>query len=179
VSIRAAGSLVLALALLSGCEQTKPAGRAGSADTRTAPMPSRAPPPRGDLPPPQHLDPIDLSIGLKRLSAEVARTADERQHGLMGRLDLDPDRGMLFVFPDVAPRRFWMKDTPLSLAIAFIADDGKIVDISEMQAYDTTETRSRAPARYALEMRSGWFGAHGIRPGDRVAGLEKAGQARN
>ena len=141
-------------------------------------MPPIPPPPPSDLPAPQRgLDAIDLSIGLKRIRAEVARAPEERRMGLMGRLDLEPDAGMLFVFPEVGPRSFWMKDTPLALAIAFIADDGRIVDIAEMRAYDTNETRSRAPSRYALEMRSGWFHANGIRPGSRVDGLERAGKA--
>jgi uncharacterized membrane protein (UPF0127 family) len=86
---------------------------------------------------------------------------------------------MLFVFPDIAPRRFWMKDTPLPLSIAFIADDGRILETADMEPFDTNETRSREPARYALEVRRGWFEARGVKPGDRVHGLERAGRAED
>ena len=53
----------------------------------------------------------------------------------------------------------------------FIAPDGGILNIEDMAPHDETGHRSKGPARYALEMRKGWFAERSIKPGDRVVGL--------
>ena len=60
-----------------------------------------------------------------RVRVEVVRTPKELARGLMWRESLDEDAGMLFVFPNEQPRSFWMKNTPLSLDIIYIRDDGR------------------------------------------------------
>ena len=40
---------------------------------------------------------------------------------------------MLFVNDDAGVRCFWMRNTLIPLSIAFIADDGSIVNIADMQ----------------------------------------------
>lgn len=66
-------------------------------------------------------------------------------------------------------RTFWMKDTWVPLSIAFLDEDGNIINI-EIMSPDQTHERyhSRKPATYALEVNWGWFDKHGIEPGDRV-----------
>ena len=79
---------------------------------------------------------------------------------------------MLFVFETDDTFRFWMKNTYLALAIAYIDRTGVISDILEMAPLDTTTRYApHRPVRYALEMNSGWFTASGIRPGDTVQGI--------
>ncbi len=79
---------------------------------------------------------------------------------------------MLFVFETEGSHPFWMKNTLIPLSIAFITRDSLITDILEMAPLDTaTPYVSSTPARYALEMNSGWFQSHGIKPGDTVRGL--------
>jgi uncharacterized membrane protein (UPF0127 family) len=117
------------------------------------------------------LSTIPLVIGTHRLIAEVAATPKHRATGLMHRFSLRPDHGMLFVFEQPDRQGFWMKNTFIPLSIAFIGDDGRIVNIEDMSPQAETTHWSREPVRYALEMRKGWFGERGIRPGDRVHGL--------
>lgn len=108
--------------------------------------------------------------------AEVVSKPEDRALGLMFRRSLAPDSGMLFVFDTDEYQRFWMKNTLIPLSIAFIGRDFVITDILEMAPLDTTTAyASSRPVRYALEMNSGWFAAHGIRPGDtvRAAGSQK------
>jgi uncharacterized protein len=112
-----------------------------------------------------------LTINGHKITAEVASTPERRATGLMNRFSLRPDSGMLFVFEQEEPLGFWMKNTFIPLSIAFIATDGRIVNIEDMAPQTETTHWSRGPARYALEMRKGWFAERGIRAGDRVKGI--------
>ena len=111
---------------------------------------------------------VELSVGGHPFTVELARTEQEWQRGLMFRETLGADEGMLFVFPESRPRSFWMKDTPLPLSIAYIAADGRILEIHDMEPFSLEPVRSRSPARYALEVNRGRLGELGITPGDFV-----------
>ena len=84
----------------------------------------------------------------------------------MGRRDLGPRDGMIFVFDRDDHLSFWMKDTPTALSIAFLSTQGRVLEIADMQPFSRTVIRSRLSARYALEMRQGAFAELGIREGD-------------
>ena len=62
-------------------------------------------------------------------SPKSRRSPEAVTTGLMYRFSLKPDHGMLFVFDRPEPRAFWMKNTFIPLSIAFIAADGRIVNI--------------------------------------------------
>jgi len=116
----------------------------------------------------QGLEKAVLSVGEKRISVEVARTENEREHGLMGRTRLGDAEGMIFVFDRDEHLEFWMKNTPLPLSIAFLSTGGKILEIRDMEPFDLRTIRSRNYARYALEMNKGAFLKLGINEGDVV-----------
>ena len=79
---------------------------------------------------------------------------------------------MLFVFDSDESQRFWMKNTLIPLSIAYITRDSLITDILEMAPLDTTTPYVSSKAvLYALEMNSGWFQSHDIKPGDTVRGM--------
>jgi uncharacterized protein len=120
---------------------------------------------------PVELPTVPLTINGQKVTAEVARTTEQVTTGLMYRFSLKPDHGMVFVFDRSQPRAFWMKNTFIPLSIAFIAADGRILNIEDMAPQDETSHYSNGPAMYTLEMRKGWFAEHGIKPGDRVSGL--------
>ncbi len=109
--------------------------------------------------------------------AEIAATDATRTTGLMNRFSLQPDHGMLFVFKQPQPLAFWMKNTYVPLSIAFIAADGRILNIEDMAPLTESTHPSRGPALYALEMKKGWFAQHGIAAGEPVLGLEHAPRA--
>lgn len=119
-----------------------------------------------------------LSIGRHTLTAEVANTDATRATGLMHRRMLPENRGMLFVFPEVALHGMWMMNTYLPLSVAFLDRDGVIINIADMAPHTQTTHGAARPAKYALEMNQGWFRKRGIKPGDKVEGLEKAAVAR-
>jgi len=117
---------------------------------------------------------IALHIGAHGIRATVANTPHSRERGLMHHTRLCESCGMLFVFPSAGKYAFWMKDTPLPLSIAFIAADGSILNIVEMQANTTQIHRAQDNALYALEMNEDWFAGHAIEAKDRVEGLQQA-----
>ncbi|MBS1209353.1 MAG: hypothetical protein H6R19_1751 [Proteobacteria bacterium] len=114
---------------------------------------------------------VDLSIGMYRIQAEVAATQQARELGLMNRQTMPQQAGMLFVFEQAQPYCFWMKNTLLSLSIAFIDEAGQIVNLADMQPQTETNHCAVKPIRYALEMNRGWFKAKGIKAGATVNGI--------
>jgi uncharacterized membrane protein (UPF0127 family) len=116
---------------------------------------------------------IELKTSIYRIQAEVASTQQARQIGLMNRTSMPTDSGMLFIFDQKATHCFWMSNTKIPLAIAFIADDGKIVNIEEMQAETLNNHCPKAPVRYALEMNRQWFSQRAIGPGSVIQGLPR------
>jgi uncharacterized protein len=119
---------------------------------------------------PQNLPTINLRAGFHNVVAQVARTNEQRQIGLMFRPSMPANEGMLFVFEEPSPQCFWMKNTLLPLAIAFVSDDGTIVNIDEMKPQTLNSHCSTKPVRYVLEMNTGWFAKKGLKAGDRLSG---------
>src|SRR5918999_5658155 len=93
-----------------------------------------------------------LAIGQHKLTAEVANTDATRSTGLMHRRMLPENRGMLFVFPDVAMHGMWMMNTYVPLSVAFLDREGRIINIADMQPQTTDSHRAARPAKYALEV---------------------------
>jgi uncharacterized membrane protein (UPF0127 family) len=116
------------------------------------------------------LDSVTLQAGMHVVHAEVARTPLQTQTGMMFRREMAQHEGMLFVFDSPARRCFWMKNTILPLSIAFIADDGRIVNLADMQPQSEASHCATEPVRYALEMNQGWFAKRGVKPGMRIGG---------
>jgi uncharacterized membrane protein (UPF0127 family) len=116
---------------------------------------------------------ISLTAGMHVIKAEVAATDAERQQGLMFRQKMAPNEGMLFVFPSPASVCMWMKNTYLPLSVAFVDENGKIVNIEDMQPQTTDSHCAKKPVRYALEMNQGWFKKKNIKPGSEIAELAR------
>jgi uncharacterized membrane protein (UPF0127 family) len=121
---------------------------------------------------------VPLNVGGNKLTAEVASTDAQRSTGLMHRRMLPENRGMLFIFPDVAMHGMWMMNTYVPLSVAFIDREGRIINIEDMQPQTQNSHTAAKPAKYALEMNLGWFAKRGIKPGVKIEGIEKAGVAR-
>ena len=119
---------------------------------------------------PQKLPTITLNAGMHVITAELANTPDQRTIGLMFRKSMGPNEGMLFVFEEASEQCFWMKNTLIPLSIAFIADDGAIVNIEHMAPQTLDGHCSAKPVRYVLEMNDGWFAKRGIKAGSKIGG---------
>lgn len=117
---------------------------------------------------------IALTASFHRIEAEVAADQASRMQGLMHRKSMAPNQGMLFVFPHPDRYCMWMRNTFLPLSVAFLDDEGKILNIEDMKPQTEDNHCAGAPARFALEMNRGWFADKGIKPGQRIGGLEKS-----
>ena len=120
--------------------------------------------------PQPRLETIPLTAGMHIIQAELAQTPAQQMIGMMNRREMGANEGMLFVNSDVAQRCFWMRNTLIPLSIAFIADDGTIVNIADMQPRSDDSHCSARPVRYALEMRQGWFAKRGLKAGFKLRG---------
>jgi len=117
---------------------------------------------------------VVLTVGQVDVVAEVADAPGSRAAGLMFRDALEPDSGMLFVYPNARPRSFWMRNTCLPLSIAYVSAEGVVISLADMDPLHEGGVPSGAPAQYALEMEQGWFARKGVVVGDTIVGLPAA-----
>lgn len=120
--------------------------------------------------PQPRLESTDLTLGIHVIRAELAATPEQQAIGMMFRSQMGANEGMLFVNADSSPRCFWMRNTLIPLTIAFIADDGRIVNLADMEPRSEQSHCSAKAVRYALEMRQGWFAKRGLKAGARLRG---------
>jgi uncharacterized protein len=121
----------------------------------------------------QPLPVAELRAGMHLIRAEVAADFSTRGRGLMHRKGLAPNAGMLFIFDGPSQQCMWMKNTYIPLSVAFLDEQGTIINIADMQPHSEQTHCSARPALYALEMTRGWFAERGIKPGAKLGGLDK------
>ena len=101
------------------------------------------------------------------VSVEVANTGPQRELGLMYRKHLDDDAGMIFVFPDAAPRNFWMHNTPIPLDMIFADSAGHVIGIvANAEPFSDKVVGVAGNSEYVLEVNGGFCSKHAIKPGD-------------
>lgn len=120
--------------------------------------------------PQARLPTTQLMAGMHIIQAELAITPEQQATGMMFRREMGTHEGMLFVNEQPGVRCFWMRNTLIPLSIAFIADDGTIVNIAEMDALSERSHCAEQPVRFALEMNRGWFAKRGLKAGSRLQG---------
>ncbi len=113
---------------------------------------------------------VKITAGFHVIEAELAVTPEQQATGMMFRTSMGTNEGMLFVAEDKGVRCFWMRNTLVPLTIAFVADDGRIVNTADMEPRSERTHCSAEPVRFALEMNLGWFAKRGIQPGMKLAG---------
>ena len=111
-----------------------------------------------------------LFAGMYQIDAQVAQTPRQREIGLMFRKEMPQAEGMIFVFEQPATQCFWMRNTLLPLTAAFVADDGRIVNLADMKPLTDDSHCSEEPVRFVLEMNQGWFARKNIKKGARLSG---------
>jgi uncharacterized membrane protein (UPF0127 family) len=123
-----------------------------------------------------------ITLRGQAFALEVAADPLSRSVGLGGRTSIPGQGGMLFVFPDDVPRTFWMRDCLVDMSLIFLDRAGRIVAVHEMvleppRTSSESELQylsrlrrypSHAPARYAIELRSGSIQRFGFRVGQHL-----------
>lgn len=108
----------------------------------------------------------------QRFSLEIVNDDAARARGLMFRDSMPADHGMLFLFDDMRPRVFWMKNTHIPLDILYFDQEYKLVSVQERvppcRSDPCAQYPSTGPAQYVLELNSGVAGQLGVKPGDKL-----------
>jgi YVTN family beta-propeller protein len=109
---------------------------------------------------------------IARVFVEVTDDLEESMRGLMFRIHLPWNAGMLFPYSDEEPRTFWMKNTLIPLDMIFIDSSSKIVEIKEnvppCEQEECPTYPSVEPAQYVLEVNAGFVQEKGVKVGDRL-----------
>ncbi len=106
---------------------------------------------------------------LVKLDIEIADSDYDIQTGLMYRSSMQEDRGMLFVFPAMQQRYFYMRNTKFPLDLIFIDNNNLIVSFQEnAKPFDERSLPSKVPAQYVLEVNAGLAEKWLLEIGDRM-----------
>lgn len=104
-----------------------------------------------------------------KLDIEIADTDYDIQTGLMYRSSMQDNRGMLFVFPEMRQRYFYMRNTKFPLDLIFVDDNNRIVSFQEnAKPFDESSLPSDVPAQYVLEVNAGLAEKWSLDIGDRM-----------
>ena len=107
-----------------------------------------------------------ITINNAELNVKLAYTGQQQARGLMNITSLPDNEGMLFCYPEEKLLSFWMKKTPLPLSIAFIDENKKIIQIEKLEPYNEAGVKTKAPAKWALEVNQDWFDNNNVKVGD-------------
>jgi uncharacterized membrane protein (UPF0127 family) len=109
------------------------------------------------------------AAGNPKVEVELVSSDQEVQRGLMYRMKMAEEHGMLFKLSERRDHTFWMHNTCLPLDMLFVDDDGMVVGIVEGAAPLTDTTRSvGCPSSWVLEVNAGWCRRHGVRAGQKM-----------
>lgn len=130
-----------------------------------------------------------VKIDGKVFHLELALDGETRFKGLSDREFIEPDGGMLFVFPRPSDQRFVMRDCPIDIDIIFLDPSGRITAMHHMPAeaprdpetepetgvpstdkYEQRLTRypSRYPAQFVIELAGGMLENLDLSEGDLI-----------
>lgn len=110
---------------------------------------------------------ILTQAGLLTFEVEIAKTAREREKGLMNRDALPQNKGMIFLFEEENIHTFWMKNTFIPLDLIFFDKNWFVVGLIENMKPLSADSRSIGRAsQYVLEVNAGLIKKEGIRIGD-------------
>ena len=97
---------------------------------------------------------------------EVVSKFEERREGLMFRKSISKNYGMFFIWDYKRQQCMWMKNTSLSLSVAYISNRGEILEIYDMVPFSKKSVCSKNSIKYALEVNKDWFEKNNINIGD-------------
>ena len=98
---------------------------------------------------------------------EIADTDETRRRGLMYRMEMPTNQGMLLDFGSAQKVAIWMKNTYLPLDIIYIDTAGIITKIvPDAVPHSTATMNSDSRVRAVLEVNAGQTVYHGISVGD-------------
>ncbi len=158
---------------LAGCDQPK-----SSTESAAQPVPSASPftnPPPPSIPgwPAVKAQPklktMKLFVGAEEVTAELAMNQIQIATGMMFRTEMAENEGMLFIFARPHRPAFYMKNTKVPLNIAYLDEEGTILELHELQPLNETPVEAASErVQFVLEMNKGWFHRHNVAVGSLI-----------
>jgi uncharacterized membrane protein (UPF0127 family) len=112
---------------------------------------------------------ITTATGVVKVQAELAKAPAETERGLMYRMKMPDEQGMLFALGERREHPFWMHNTCIPLDMFWIDDDGLIVGVLEnVPTLNDEERTIGCPSSWVLEVNAGWARRHGVRAGQKL-----------
>ncbi|MEM0519194.1 DUF192 domain-containing protein [Aequorivita flava] len=103
------------------------------------------------------------------LDIEIADDEYQTETGLMYRQSMAENQGMLFVFKNMQPRSFYMKNTYIPLDIIYLNQEKEIVSIQKnAKPLDQTSLPSEGASQYVLEVKAGLSDKWKLEKGDKI-----------
>ena len=105
------------------------------------------------------------------IEVEIPTTSEEMEIGLMNRVSLPENCGMIFIFNEEGIHKIWMKNTLISLDLIWLNDEGIIINIDKNVAPCDgycLPFGHESFSKYALELNGGYASRHNINIGDHV-----------
>ena len=109
-----------------------------------------------------------VTFGSTTVDVLLAITDAEKEKGLSNHAPLEPNQGMLFIFPFSCQNSFWMKDMRFPLDIIWLDEQCRIVHI-EKNLSPKTYPKIYTPvemSRYVLEVNSGFSQKNNLNMGN-------------
>ena len=109
-----------------------------------------------------------VKIAGQTVKVDLALTPEAQAQGLSGRINLNEDAGMLFIFNKPSRYSFWMKDMNFPIDMIWLDENFQVVYIkkdAEPGSYPTTFTPS-SDAKYVLEVQANFSEKNNLREGD-------------
>lgn len=106
---------------------------------------------------------------ISKINIQVANSEYDRELGLMFRKNMDENQGMLFIFPDVQARSFWMRNTLIPLDMIFVDSTKTVLNIAKNTTpLSDVSYPSAGPAEYVIEVNGGFCDRHNLTAGAKV-----------
>lgn len=117
----------------------------------------------------EEIEKFEIQVGEKKLFLELALTPEKREKGLMHRDNLQKGEGMIFVFENPQPMRFWMKNTRIPLDIGYFSPEGRLKELHRGKPFDLSGMPSSSNSlQFVIELNAGDYQDQGIRMGDKI-----------
>ena len=109
-----------------------------------------------------------------KIDIQIADNDFDRGLGLMFRKSMEENQGMLFIFPADTIQNFWMRNTYIPLDMIFANSMNIIVTIQHATSTLSDQTySSNAPAKYVIEVNSGFTDKNKIKVGDKISWIRE------
>ncbi len=109
-----------------------------------------------------------------KIDIQIADNDFDRELGLMFRKSMEENQGMLFIFSMDTTQDFWMRNTYIPLDMIFVNSMNIIVTIQHATSTLSDQTySSNAPAKYVIEVNSGFTDKNKIKVGDKISWIRE------